>query len=276
MIGSNVAKLLAAPVIVDLKNGFDLRHPRDCEIVKSAMVFDCAAPTEGIGSNNFSDVARIPLNLLAHKPKHYVYCSSSCVYPDSEEMPIPTNEEWGVMGEPEKANRGYGWGKRCGELACKYSDVPCTIVRPSNIYGPSYDWSIRHKHVIPSLIEKMLSGGSELIVWGNGHQTRSFMYEEDCASLIVSLSRHTGTFNLGGEEISIGELVSMLVDLTGYKGTVIFDDTKPVGPLRKAQDTRRLNHALGAVVLMPFKEGLRRTVDAAVRNHRTLESANRA
>src|SRR5260221_2380612 len=129
MIGSNVVKQLAAPIVLDLKNGWDLRNSADCTLAKVALVFDLAAPTEGIGSNNFSDVARIPLNLLAEKPKHYVYTSSSCIYSDAP--PIPTPESFGFLLDPEKANQGYGYGKRAEELDCKDSDVPHTIVRPA-------------------------------------------------------------------------------------------------------------------------------------------------
>lgn len=273
MIGSNVVKLLHDCRVRDLKNGWDLRDINECIGMEGEVVFDLAAPTRGIGSNDFSDAARIPLNILAARPKHFVYASSSCVYPD--DAPVPTPEHWGFSGSPETANEGYGWAKRAGELACKYSGIPCTVVRPSNIYGPSYDWSNPIKHVIPSLIERMLRGDDPLVVWGDGHQTRSFMYEEDCATLIVALSKHVGTFNLGGQEIRIGELVRILVELTGYKGEIVFDDSKPVGPRRKAQDTARIERILGKIVSTPLEEGLRKTVDAA-RNHRPVESAHRA
>lgn len=265
MIGSNVAKLLPAPVILDLKNGYDLRDPKDCELAAGALVFDLAAPTEGIGSHNFSDVARIPLNLLAKHPKRYIYVSSSCVYPDTAE--VPTEEYEGLASYPESANEGYGWGKRCGELACKYSDVPHTIVRPGNIYGPSYDWSRKHKHVIPALIEKMLRRDETIVVWGDGYQSRSFMYEEDCAKLIVALSKYDGIYNLGGWEMRIGHLVKLLVELTGYQGKIVFDSSKPTGPMRKAQCTKRMERVLGKVVLTPIEEGLRKTIDAMVNSH---------
>lgn len=272
MIGSNVAKLLPDCKVRDLKNCWDLRDPNDCIGMEGNVVFDLAAPTRGIGSDDFSDAARVPLNILAAKPKHFIYASSSCVYPDGASVPTP--EAFGFLLDPERANQGYGWAKRVGELACRYSDIPCTIVRPSNIYGPSYDWSNPTKHVIPSLIERMLRGDDPLVVWGDGHQTRSFMYEEDCASLIVALSKHQGTFNLGGDEVPIGYVVAILAQMLDYKGKVVFDDTKPVGPRRKAQDTTKIHSVLGAIVSTPLEEGLRRTVLAAQRNYRTLQPAH--
>ena len=275
MIGSRVVAMLDAPIRLDLKDGVDLRCFDDhwdsvFEGIEGNIVFDCAAPTQGIGSDEFLDVARIPMNLLASRPSKFIYCSSSCVYSDFCE--VPTTEDEGILGLPESANRGYGWAKRCGELACKYSGVSCAIVRPSNIYGPSYDWSKEHKHVIPSLITQMLDGVNPLIVWGSGHQSRSFMYEEDCAALIVALSKHEGTFNLGGEEIKIGALAKMIAELVGYKGQIVFDTDKPEGPRRKVQDTTLLNRTLGSVVSTPLEEGLRKTI-AAARNSRISVAA---
>ena len=265
MIGSNVARLLGVPHLCDLKIGNDaLKILFDYE-----TIFDCASPTQGIGSNDFHDTAAIPIHLTRHA-KHFVYCSSSCVYPDWAD--IPTKEADGFMGQPEEANRGYGWAKRVGELACKYSGIPCTVVRPSNIYGPSYDWSKPHKHVIPSLITRMLAGENPLVVWGSGHQSRSFMYEEDCAKLIVALSKYEGTFNLGGDEMKIGHLAKIIAELIGFKGDIVFDTSKPEGPLRKCQDTNALGRVLGSVISTPLEEGLRQTI-AAARNHRTRVAA---
>jgi nucleoside-diphosphate-sugar epimerase len=269
MIGSNLVRLFDYSCeCADIKEGIDLRLPWKHK--KMDVIYDCAAPTQGIGSDDFMDAARIPLTMLATKPAIYVYASSSCVYP--EHTPLPADEEWGLIGEPEEANRGYGWAKRVGELACKYSGVPCTIVRLANIYGPSYDWKKPHKHVIPSLIEKMLRGDNPLIVWGSGHQTRSFMYETDCAERMIALSTHPGTYNLGGYEVSIRDIVHFLVGIIGYKGKIFYDETKPVGPLRKSQSTEKMDQTIGALPVTPLRKGLELTVERAIdqaRNHRT-------
>lgn len=269
MIGSNVLRQLekAGPIFgCDLKTGWNALNVGE----QYDSIFDCAAPTQGIGSNDFHDTAAIPIH-LSRKAKRFVYVSSSCVY--SENAPVPTKEIESHFGNPESANEGYGWAKRAGELACRYAGIPCTVVRPGNVYGPSYDWSKPHKHVIPSLITRMLAGEDPLIVWGSGFQSRSFMYEEDCAKLIVALSKHEGTFNLGGEEIRIGALVKVIADLIGYKGRIVFDTSKPEGPRRKVQDTTKLGQVLGSVISTPLEEGLKKTIDAASRNHRSSERA---
>jgi GDP-L-fucose synthase len=275
MIGSNIKRLLGSCAIADLLTGTDLRENWHFS-PQPELIFDCAAPTQGIGSEDFMDAARIPLNLLSTNPTIYVYASSSCVYPDG--IILPATEEWGLAGEPEEANRGYGWAKRVGELACKYSGVACTIVRLANIYGPSYDWSQSHKHVIPSLIEKMLRGDDPLIVWGSGDQTRSFMYEVDCAERMIALSAHPGTYNLGGVEIAIRDIVQFLKVIIGYKGKITYDETKPVGPLRKTQSTEKMDKILGPLPITPIMKGLELTVEAydASRNHRTRAHTQRA
>jgi nucleoside-diphosphate-sugar epimerase len=265
MIGSNVARLLDNPDLCDKKSGWDARDVRD----RYDLIYDCASYTRGIGNEEFLETAQIPLN-LAQQTKHLVYLSSSCVYPHY--TPMPAMESWGFKDEPESTNLGYGWAKRVGEMACKY--VKSTIARLPNVYGPSYDWSNPEKNVIPALIEKMQRGEDPLIVWGSGEQTRSFLYEEDCARILVRLSEHEGVFNLGGEETSIRELVTLLSEITEYKGKIVYDQSKPEGPKRKALDTSKLRAALVNWKVTPLKEGLAKTVYATARNYRYSQSAH--
>ena len=259
MIGSAIVRALDGCLTTDMReDGRDLREKFQCEIAAQGAerIIDCAAPTRGIGSNDFLGTAAIPINLLSCKPKHYVYCSSSCVYPDS--VPVPAPEDWGFVNWPESANQGYGWAKRMGELACRYSGIPCTIVRPSNVFGPSYRWDEPVKHVIPSLISRMIAGENPLVVWGTGEQTRSFLYEDDCAELILFLSEKVGTFNIPGEETTIRNLVEMLAHITEYNGRIEFDASKPEGPKRKAQSCSYVWHRK-----VSLYDGLRLTVEAA-------------
>lgn len=285
MIGSSICRFLdeqeRAYIPTDIRTDQrDLRELFQCQVMADDvdMIFDCAAPTRGIGSNDFLETSAIPVNLLSCKPKHYVYLSSSCVYPDA--APLPTTEDWGFSAWPESANQGYGWAKRMGELACKYSGSACTIVRPSNVYGPSYRWDQPIKHVIPSLIERMLAGENPLVVWGSGEQTRSFIYEDDCADLILRLSHHVGTFNIPGEEVPIKDLVDVIARTVGYIGKIEFDTTRPEGPKRKAQDWTNLRSVLPDwKSKVPVYEGLLRTVEAAraaLRDNRVSVSTDRA
>ncbi|MFZ3211392.1 MAG: NAD-dependent epimerase/dehydratase family protein [Terriglobales bacterium] len=280
MIGSNIVRLLGpSAVVADVSvDGWDLRNFSVCQMAVEGMdaIYDCAARTVGIeySSNHhgemFYDTAAISLNLLEAarlaNVKKYMVVSSSCVYPDWAQVPVLESD--GEPGAPESANLGYGWAKRFaeiqGRLYAEQYGMHVVIVRPGNVYGPSYNWANPEMHVIPSLISKMLGGDDPLTVWGSGQQTRSFLYEEDCARLMIALMEK-GTrgeaYNLGGEEVSIGKLTKLLAELCEYTGTIIFDAGKPEGPARKAQNTKKLEMLLGKALLTPLREGLQKTIE---------------
>lgn len=268
MIGRNVAWLLAGRgslnACADLKMGIDLRSRHACQgaLTNCDTVFHLADETAGIGyakhhhGQMLTDSLLVSLNLLESARiagiQNYLYVSSSCVYADhymNEEVP----EYYADSYIPEQASEGYGWAKRIGEKQCRYyyldHGMRTVIVRPANIYGPSYDWSrpVNKMHVIPALIIKMLRGEEEIKVWGTGKQRRSFMHETMAARLMVELmeSGIAGeAYNLGGREIRICDLVEELRDATGYTGRIVYDSSKPQGPDRKAQDTSKLRAAV--------------------------------
>jgi GDP-L-fucose synthase len=294
MIGENVTRIVSENGtelvrIADFKGSdrFDLRELYHCAraIKGCARVFHLADQTAGIGyaehhhGQMLTNSLLVSLNLLeaARKAgvKDYLYVSSSCVYADiymNEAVP----EHYANSYIPELANEGYGWAKRIAEKQCRYyyleHDMRTVIVRPANIFGPSYDWSrpVENMHVIPALITKMLRGDKEIVVWGTGKQTRTFQYEADAARLMVELMDHGSAgeaYNLGGREISIRELVDHLRIGCVYGGRVLYDTGKPEGPQRKAQDTTKLA-ALG--IQLPeinFRNQLLATIDAARRAH---------
>jgi GDP-L-fucose synthase len=110
--------------------------------------------------------------------------SSSCVYPD--DAPVPTPELPLFTGEPERVNSGYGWAKRHIELQAHYYaehfGMKIAIARPFNAYGGRDLASGARSHVIPALIDRLLSDEAELVVWGSGDQTRSFVHARDIAT----------------------------------------------------------------------------------------------
>ena len=291
MIGSNVCRVLSKKAhatdlkVLDLKTKYDFRFPRDCAFAVDDCnrVFHLADQTAGLGyaqhhhGEMLTNSLLISLNLLEAARKagvtDYLYVSSSCVYADhymNEAMP----EYYADAYLPEQANEGYGWAKRVAERQCRYyyleHGIRTIIVRPANIYGPSYDWSrpVEDMHVIPALITKMLRGDPEIVVWGSGKQARTFQYEKDAAQLMVWLMEK-GTageaYNLGGHEVTIQDLVDDLAILCEYEGKIIYDVSKPQGPQRKAQDTSKLQACLG---FHPPYDGLAETVEAA---RRTLQ-----
>lgn len=269
MIGTNVSSALsqkgAALHLVDLKFGNDLRSAQTCNycLKECDRVFHLADHTAGVGyaqahhGEMLTNSLLISLNLLeaARKAnvKDYLYVSSSCVYADhymNEAVP----EYYADSYIPEQANEGYGWAKRIGEKQCRYfyleHGMRTIIVRPANVYGPSYDWTrpVEDMHVIPALITKMLRGDKEITVWGTGKQRRTFLYERNAAELMVELmekGKGGEAYNLGGVEMSIRDLVDQLAHDTNYQGAVTYDTSKPAGPERKAQDVSKLADTLG-------------------------------
>ncbi len=286
MIGRNVARILDAKGIAiraaDLKQDCDLRSRSMCanSIIGCDRVFHLADRTAGLGyaqhrhGQMLTDSLLISLNLLEaariENVKNYLYVSSSCVYADhymNEAVP----EYYADSYLPEIANEGYGWAKRIAERQCRYyyleHDMRTIIVRPANIYGPSYDWSrpLEDMHVIPALITKMLRGDNKIVVWGSGKQRRTFMYEADAAELMVELMEKGAggeAYNLGGVEMTIRDLVTELAHATKYQGAIVYDTSKPEGPQRKAQDISKLSGCLGCKGF-EFTAHFESTVEAA-------------
>ncbi|MEP4077359.1 NAD-dependent epimerase/dehydratase family protein [Haloferula sp.] len=193
--------------------------------------------------------------------------SSSCVYPD--DAVVPTPEISLECSEPEQANRGYGLAKREIErralVASKAAGFEVAVVRPFNIYGGRDTAVGRGAHVIPSLIERLLQPGSEVLVWGSGDQTRSFMHAGDVAAAILLVADRASSgsvVNVGsGEEYSMVQLIDRLQMLTGTEKQLVFDPHKPEGALRKACDASLLKRLTGFEPKVSFEDGLREMVE---------------
>ena len=197
----------------------------------------------------------------------FLVVSSACVYP--REATIPTPEADGFRDAPELTNAGYGWSKRMEEyMALAYADqygMNIGIARPFNAYGPRDDFFHETNHVIPGLITRVVGGEDPLTVWGSGKQTRSFLYVSDFARGLLITCAHDqvrGPVNLGSEEeISIGELARLIIELSGTTSAVSFDTSKPDGQPRRACDTRLAKQLIGFRAAVPLREGLKKTIN---------------
>jgi len=216
------------------------------------VVMNLAARAPGVGFSHVNHEKLLGRNLQvgtsvlegarqAGVPRCLVV-SSSCVYPD--EAPVPTPELPTFTGEPERVNSGYGWAKRYLELQARYYaenlGMEIAVARPFNAYG-ARDLEVGERaHVIPALIHRLLSGPSDLVVWGTGRQTRSFIHARDVATGLLLVTEHYAVahpVNIGhDQEISIKDLVGMLMELSGIRKKVIFDTSKPEGCLRKSAE----------------------------------------
>lgn len=262
---------------VDFLKG-DLLEPRICQTACEDidMVYSVAAKVAGVGYNvehpaeMFYRNAIISLNVLeAARTKdvtRFVVVSSACVY--ERHPPIPTPEDHGFVGDPEPTNLGYGWAKRFAEVqarvyAAEYG-MKISIVRPYNAYGPRDHFDPSKAHVIPALIHKIFSGLNELVVWGNGLQKRSFVYVSDLVEgLILSAEQYPvpDPVNIGSdEEVSIADLVEMIMKISGKRLRVKFDESKPVGQSRRCADLQKAKRLLGYSPKVSLYEGLSRTI----------------
>lgn len=241
------------------------------------VVLNLAARVGGIEFNRLhqatmlSDNLRIALTMTEAarlaRVGRFLVISSACVYPHDAIIPTPESE--GFRGEPEETNGGYGLAKRMAEkLGMYYAreyGMKVGIVRPYNAYGPRDHFDPKTSHVIPALIKRVMDGENPVVVWGSGKQSRAFLYVEDLADgMIAAIEKYpvAEPVNLGtDEEVTIGELVRMIIRLSGKKTKVIFDAGKPDGSPRRNCDNTNARKRVGFQAQIKLEEGLRKTID---------------
>lgn len=234
-------------------------------------IFHLAAHVAGIHYNNthpatlFYDNVLPTINLLeaakVNQTKRVLVISSACVY--SRKCSIPTPESEGFKDEPEPTNYGYGWSKRFAEIIAKvYSQefsLRIGIVRPYNVYGPRDNFG-PDSHVIPALVKRVCDGENPVVVWGDGSPTRSFIYVKDVVKgMMMALEKYPqpDPINLGTqEEISIKDLVKLIIKLSGSKTKIKFDHSKPNGQPRRNCDIRRAKKIINFEAQVTLEQGL--------------------
>ncbi len=251
------------------------------------VVFHLAADVGGIGYNLANPGRTLYANTtmsalvmeqarLAGVAK-FVGAGSVCAYPEHAAVPFREDALWD--GYPEPSNAPYGLAKRLmlvqGQAYRAQYGFNAIYLLIMNLYGPGDHFEPDRSHVIAALIRRMLeasdAGTPELVVWGDGTATREFLYVDDAArALVLAAERYDGAepVNLGtGAEISIRDLAVLLVELTGYRGRLAFDASRPSGQQRRCADVSRAKRELGFEAAVSFREGLARTI-AWYRAHR--------
>jgi GDP-L-fucose synthase len=245
------------------------------------IIVHLAAEVGGIGANlaypgRFAYVNLIMGALLMEHARlagveKVLALGTICAYPKF--TPVPFREEDLWNGYPEETNAPYGLAKKMLlVLAQAYRQQYGSNViylLPVNLYGPGDNFHPESSHVIPALIRKCLEavdrGDSEVVCWGDGSPTREFLYVEDCAEAIVlALERYDGPdpVNIGaGFEISVRDLMHLIAELTGFKGKISWDTSKPNGQPRRCLDTTKAADLFGFRSKTGFQEGLRRTIE---------------
>lgn len=244
------------------------------------IVVHLAARVGGIGANRdnpgsfFYDNAMMGIELMEQARRNgvrkFVQVGTVCAYPKFANIPFTEDDLW--SGYPEETNAPYGLAKKMllvqAQAYRKQYGFNAIYLLPVNLYGPGDNVDLRDSHVIPALIRKCLEAkkaGSESIeVWGTGKPTREFLYVEEAARAIVlatELYDKPEPVNVGSsEEISIRDLVELIVELTGFAGTVVWDSTKPDGQPRRKLDISRAEKEFGFRSATPFREGLGATI----------------
>ena len=284
-IGSYVVRRLIDTRGVAAEN---IRVPRsaDCDLryIENAqravqgidVVLHLAADVGGLGyssthpAQQYYNCALIDLQVVEAARREGVSkvigVSSSTAYPAVAESPL--REEALFAGKPRSSHLGYGAAKRnliiLAEVYHQQYGMDIATVVANNAYGPGDNFDPRSSHVIPATIRKCLED-SELVVWGDGTPVRDFLYVEDLAEAIILAAEKLPAaeyVNIGsGRETSIKELVELIVRLTGFKGKIVFDTSKPRGEPRRSVSIEKARRLIGFQPRYSLEEGLARTIN---------------
>jgi GDP-L-fucose synthase len=245
------------------------------------IVLHLAANVGGIGANQahpaefFYDNLMMGVQLLHESWKQgvekFVAVGTVCSYPKFTPVPFKEVDFWG--GYPEVTNAPYGLAKKMllvqSQSYRQQYGFNSIYLIPVNLYGPKDNFDLKTSHVIPALIRKCLEalerGDEQVVVWGDGSPTREFLYASDAAEgIVLGAEGYNGEepINLGsGEEISIKDLVETIAELTGYRGRLVWDTSKPNGQPRRSLDTSRATELFGFTAQTKLAQGLRETVE---------------
>lgn len=252
-------------------------------------VYLAAAKVGGIIANNTYPAEFIYQNLVietniihsAHLTgvQKLLFLGSSCIYPKMAEQPM--KESALLTGLLEPTNEPYAIAKIAGIKLCESYNRQYgrdyRSVMPTNLYGINDNFHPQNSHVVPALMrrfhEAKLSEAAEIVVWGTGTPRREFLHVDDMAAAsvyVMELAQDIyeantqpmlSHINVGtGEDCSIKELAETLAQVVGFKGTIVFDASKPDGTPRKLMDVSRLRD-MGWSYSIPLEEGLRLTYE---------------
>jgi GDP-L-fucose synthase len=223
----------------------------------------------------------------------FVAVGTICAYPKF--APIPFKEEDLWNGYPEETNAPYGLAKKIllvqAQAYRQQYGFNAIYLLPVNLYGPRDNFDSESSHVIPALIYKFIKAQREasskqkavgsnsaysivptsysappsVVIWGTGKATREFFYVEDAAEGILLAAEHYNKpdpVNLGvGFEISVRDLVDLIAKLTGFRGEILWDKTKPDGQPRRMLDVSKAEKEFGFKAKTNLEEGLKKTID---------------
>jgi GDP-L-fucose synthase len=198
--------------------------------------------------------------------KKLLFLGSSCIYPKM--APQPLKEEYLLTGLLEHTNEPYAIAKIAGIKLCDAyrAQYGCNFisVMPTNLFGPNDHYDLKNSHVLPALIRKFheakMNREPFVTIWGTGEPKREFLHVDDVAEACLFLMENynePGLVNVGmGSDLSILDLAKLIAGITGYKGEIKKDLTKPDGTPRKLMDVSKIN-AMGWKSRISLEEGIR-------------------
>ena len=288
MVGSAIVRALKQEgytnIVYKTSSELDLRNQAAVnqffEKERPQYVFLAAAKVGGIQANNIYRADFLYENLMiesniihasyVNRVNKLLFLGSSCIYPKM--APQPLKEEYLLTDELEHTNEPYAIAKIAGIKLCESyrRQYGCNFISamPTNLYGPNDNYDLNNSHVLPALLRKFhtakLNGEKEVIVWGSGNPMREFLYVDDLADACLFLMReYNGEewMNVGtGKDLTIKELAQTIQKVTGFKGKIVFDSSKPDGTLRKLMDVSRLEKA-GWKYTVELEDGIRQVYE---------------
>ncbi|HEX9665707.1 MAG TPA: GDP-L-fucose synthase [Thermodesulfobacteriota bacterium] len=270
-------------IFVPTSSEFDLRKWENCKTITKDVdiIIHLAAKVGGIGFNRsnpailFYDNMIMGVQLMEAARQSgvekFVQVGTVCAYPKFTPVPFKEEDLWN--GYPEETNAPYGIAKKALLVQAQaYREqywFNAIYLLPVNLYGPRDNFDLESSHVIPALIRKCIDAvekkSDEIKVWGTGKPTREFLYVDDCAEgILLATERYNDPdpVNLGsGKEIKIIELVELIADLAGFKGKIVWDNTKPDGQPRRCLDTEKAKNKFDFEAKTSLRDGLGKTIE---------------
>ncbi len=283
MVGSALVRLLEKKgftnIITRTSKELDLRDQAQVKAFfqaeKPEFVFLAAAKVGGIHANNVYRADFIYDNLIMEaniihqayetKVEKLLFLGSSCIYPKM--APQPLKEDYLLTGTLESTNEPYAIAKIAGIKMCEaYKDqYGCNFISamPTNLYGPNDNYDLNNSHVLPALLRKFheakKNNAKTVEVWGSGSPLREFLHVDDLAEACMFLMEtynDKGFVNVGsGVDLSIKELATLVKEVVGFEGELVFDASKPDGTPRKLMDVSKIEQ-LGWKYKIGLKEGI--------------------
>lgn len=286
LVGSAIVRLLRrkgySNIVTRTSGELDLRDQQAVadffQEERPMYVFLAAAKVGGIMANQTYPAEFIFDNLsiqnsIIHAAYQYgveklLFLGSSCIYPKN--APQPIKEDYLMTGFLEPTNAPYAMAKIAGINMCQayHRQYGCRFisVMPTNLYGPGDNYHLQNAHVLPALIRKFhearVNNHNSVTVWGTGKPRREFLHVDDAAMACYFLMQKYDSpeiINIGsGIDYTIREMAHLIKKITGFSGSLIFDENKPDGTMRKLLDVEKI-HTLGWQAAIELEEGLIRT-----------------